>query len=148
MNKRAIILIGFPGAGKSTLAETLVKQSGGDYAIHSTDMFFMRNGEYQFDATKLEEYHRENESAFGISLARGVPLVICDNTNLRSEHWKPYFDRALIFSRDVQIIHVGVFQPLNLVLDQAKRSMHKVPETTIRAMFGRFWTDRTGMIPN
>ena len=47
-----ILLRGVSGAGKSTVAGLFI-----DATIISTDDFFMKDGEYQFDANSLVENH-------------------------------------------------------------------------------------------
>jgi len=49
--KELFLLRGVPGSGKSTLAKSL----GG---IHmEADQYFMENGEYKFDASKIKNAH-------------------------------------------------------------------------------------------
>ncbi|KAK5984223.1 hypothetical protein GCK32_022341, partial [Trichostrongylus colubriformis] len=53
-----ILMRGVPGSGKSYLANSLATNHGG--VVYSTDDFFIRDGQYQFQPEKLEEYHRNN----------------------------------------------------------------------------------------
>jgi hypothetical protein len=50
----------------------------------------MRNGRYVFDVPMLGEYHRRNLAAFKESLAKGIDLVVVDNTNLHPWETEPY----------------------------------------------------------
>jgi len=52
--KELILLRGLPGSGKSTLAKIMV---GSDFLVCEADQYFMQDGEYKFDATKLKEAH-------------------------------------------------------------------------------------------
>ena len=52
MDKKLVILVGLPGSGKSTKAKELAGTEG---IILSTDEFFMKDGEYQFDFTKCSD---------------------------------------------------------------------------------------------
>ena len=52
--KNLYIVRGLPGSGKSTFAKTLV---GHDFLVCEADKYFMVNGEYKFDVTKLKEAH-------------------------------------------------------------------------------------------
>jgi adenylate kinase family enzyme len=48
---------GVPGSGKSTKAKQLAGIKG---LIYSTDDFFMKNGDYVYDPSKIGEYHDRN----------------------------------------------------------------------------------------
>lgn len=52
--KNLYIVRGLPGSGKSTFAKALV---GHDFLVCEADKYFMVNGEYKFDVTKLKEAH-------------------------------------------------------------------------------------------
>lgn len=49
--KELFLLRGLPGSGKSTLAKSL----GAEYI--EADMFFIKDGEYKFDPSKLKDAH-------------------------------------------------------------------------------------------
>ena len=93
MAKICYILRGLSGTGKSTLADNHAcpcTQHGHSGAIFSTDDLFMVDGEYQFDPTKLGEYHAQNlENA--TQFMRGhqsaeKAICVIDNTN--TQHWE------------------------------------------------------------
>lgn len=48
---------GVPGSGKSTKAKQLAGIKG---LVYSTDDFFMKNGDYVYDPSKIGEYHDKN----------------------------------------------------------------------------------------
>ena len=52
--KELFLLRGLPGSGKSTLAKSLVEH---DFLICEADKYFMKAGEYKFDATELKDAH-------------------------------------------------------------------------------------------
>ena len=93
MEKVVIINRAVPGSGKTTLTKSIVKElksNNLDVAIHSTDEYFMENGRYMFDITKLEEYHKKNLQQFTDSVKQGIDVVICDNTNIAPWQTEPY----------------------------------------------------------
>ena len=51
--KNLYIIRGLPGSGKSTIAKSL----GKPWQIFEADQFFMKNGKYEFDGSKLKEAH-------------------------------------------------------------------------------------------
>lgn len=51
------LIRGISGSGKSTLANSLSEKTG---SIHvEADQFFILNGEYKFDRSKLSEAHEK-----------------------------------------------------------------------------------------
>lgn len=136
--KTAIILKGLPGSGKSTIADILAMGAsictsprGITARIHSTDSYFYdMNGTYNFDYRKLGEYHANNLADFESSCKSGIPLVICDNTNVMHEWYEEYVTVAKYFGYEVHIITVGDFD-----VDMcAKRNTHGVPKKSIQGM--------------
>lgn len=57
-----VLLRGLPGSGKSYLAEVLRKLSGAEMDVCSADDYFMVDGEYKFDPSKLPEAHMQCQS--------------------------------------------------------------------------------------
>lgn len=125
--KIAYIMRGVPDSGKSTVAKSIV---GGAGAVHSTDAYFYRDGQYQFDPSLLGEYHRKNLQAFSESVCKGIPVVICDNTNVKREHWKPYAQVAHNAGYIVAVVTLPHPEPSAA----AQRNTHNVPEHAIRRM--------------
>lgn len=95
--KVAIVNHGAPGSGMTTMAiaiQASLKVNGISCKIHSTDDFFMEDGEYKFNHLHLSRFHNMNLGRFKQSIQNGVECVICDNTNLVRKHVKPYVDYA------------------------------------------------------
>jgi predicted kinase len=132
--KTAIIMRGLPGSLKSTAAELLAKDK--EARIHSTDQFFVVNGEYRFNPKLLSINHSRNLAAFRKSLADGVPLVICDNTNIRRTHFQPYVEAAQNFGYSVMVLSMPHPNPE----EAAAKNIHHVPEHAIRQMLEE-WED-------
>ena len=86
--KTLILLRGLPGSGKTTLAKTL----GG--AHFEADMFFVEEGEYKFDATKLTLAHKWSQTLTEHSMEDGVERIIVSNTFTQEWEMKAYFTLA------------------------------------------------------
>lgn len=136
-NKTVFILRGLPGSGKSSVADqlaTLHEHDRDRVAVCSADAFFMHNGVYSFDASRLGQAHAQCMRDFTRALDQRVERIIIDNTNIKREHWQPYasiaerdgYDVAVITmrTRDAQVCH--------------DRCVHDVPLATIRHMAAEF----------
>ena len=125
--KIAYIMRGVPGSGKSTVARSIAGEVG---IIHSTDDYFHKDGRYDFDPLLLGKYHRENLKAFSASICKGVSVVVCDNTNVKREHWEPYAQIACNAGYIVAVITLPHPEPSVA----ARRNVHNVPERIIQRM--------------
>lgn len=64
-------------------------------AIHlSADDFFMVDGEYQFDGTKLKDAHAQCQKLAAEYMALGERLILIDNTNTMRWEMAPYLELA------------------------------------------------------
>ena len=129
--KNLYLLRGLPGSGKSTLAREI-----GD-AFVEADMFFMSDGEYKFDGSKIKDAHawckstvREwmeiNSNTWGIEYAN----IAVSNTFTQEWEMEDYYQLAKeygykVFSMIVENRHGGV-------------NKHGVPEEKIEQMKNRF----------
>ncbi len=115
---RVVILSGVSGSGKSTSARKLWNDlEPGNYCkVVSADDFFMVDGEYKFDPTKLSDAHgkcfREYISVLndGVHTASGFKssydLVVVDNTNTTAVEIAPYILGAQAYGWEVEILTV------------------------------------------
>ncbi|MCL1094372.1 AAA family ATPase [Shewanella kaireitica] len=145
--KLAIIMRGLPGSGKSHWAKEFVTtyqqssssiQAEKQYGIFSTDSFFYNMGVYQFNPKLLPKFHQLNLAAFIEAMAGGLPLVICDNTNIAYWEFKAYSAAAMALGYEVRIQQIG--DPASVKHQQlcAKRNCHGVPFQSIKRMASMF----------
>ncbi|CCQ12054.1 hypothetical protein PALB_29550 [Pseudoalteromonas luteoviolacea B = ATCC 29581] len=141
--KQAIILRGLPGSGKShyaqTLAEELVAADEARFVILSTDDYFVQaDGGYQFDKSKLSEFHNLNLARYINALAEGIELVIVDNTNIRRWEFIAYLSAAHAMGYQVKEVVVGEVKDKSLQHLYQKRNTHNVALRTISNMARQF----------
>jgi predicted kinase len=118
--KTLFILRGVPGSGKTSLAESL----GGVY--FEADKFFMINGEYKFDYTKLKQAHDLCRHSTEAAMSIGHERVIVSNTFTTEDQMHPYLDLAKDYG----------YRVVSLVIENrhGNKSIHDVPEESLIAM--------------
>ena len=121
--KELILLRGLPGSGKSTLAKMICNQHV------EADMFFMQDGEYKFDATKLKQAHAWCQDKTEAWMRNGYSVVV---SNTFTTEWEidAYYGLALkygyrVHSLVVENRHGGV-------------NSHGVPADKLEQMKNRF----------
>jgi predicted kinase len=133
MTKKLYIVRGVPGSGKSTFALNLV---GSDFLVCEADKYFMVDGEYKFDGSKLKEAHEScrtlvetymKDSLMNDQFYREIAV---SNTFTQEWEMQPYFELAekygyMVFSIIVENRHGGSNQ-------------HGVPAEAIQRMKDRF----------
>jgi len=127
--KTLYIVRGVPGSGKSTFAKSI----GG---IHiEADQFFMENGKYNFDITKIKLAHKycQNQTEAWMK-TDGAQVnnhkIVVSNTFTQEWEMKPYFELAekygyIVFTVIVENRH-------------GHKNIHDVPEDKIQQMKDRF----------
>tara|TARA_Y100000310_G_scaffold275978_1_gene292800 strand:- start:11004 stop:11474 length:471 start_codon:yes stop_codon:yes gene_type:complete len=130
------ILRGISGSGKSTVA----KQLGGQ--VFGSDEFFMHEGEYRFDPSKLGEAHEWNFQRVLQAAKEGISPIIVDNTNTQFWEMKNYVQAAKENGYEVEFHEPDT--PWKFDADElAKRNTHGVPQSAIQGMIDRWETDPT-----
>jgi predicted kinase len=129
MEKILYLVRGVPGSGKSTLAKNL----GGTH--FETDQYFMVNGEYKFDGSKLRDAHEwcqhSVNTAMILNHTAGLNnVIVVSNTFTQEWEMQSYIDMAKdwdykVFSIIVENRHGGV-------------NAHGVPEDKLQSMRDRF----------
>jgi len=124
MDKILYIVRGLPGSGKSTFAKSIALVN------FEADMFFMNDGEYKFDFSKIKEAHQWCQESTLDAMISGSPKVAVSNTFTQEWEMKPYYEMAekygyVVFSVVVENRHGG-------------KNVHGVPEATLDNMRKRF----------
>jgi predicted kinase len=133
MNKILTLVRGLPGSGKSTFANLITNE----FSICEADKFFYdKEGNYNFDATKLREAHEWCREQVEIRMKdNGVnpqfyPEIVVSNTFTQKWEMEAYYKLAeqygyKVFSIIVENRHEGVNQ-------------HGVPAEKLEQMKNRF----------
>jgi predicted kinase len=83
MTEQTLLLIrGLPGSGKSTIAKEYVAMG---WKHFEADMYFMRTGEYVFDATKLHQAHVWCQRKTQEALLTGHNVVVSNTFTTHKE---------------------------------------------------------------
>lgn len=119
-----------------------VEISGTDYphktqiesAIHSTDEYFMVDGVYKYNPSKIGLYHGKNYKAFRDSVDAGIPVVIVDNTNTTEAEYAKYRN----YAEDMGYWVSYIVMPHPTLNEALSRNEHNVPADAIQKMIKRF----------
>jgi len=152
--KKAIILSGVSGSGKSTYIQKMIeefrKQEKGEvyepmlddfpnyneksFSIVSADHFFTNSyGEYKFFPAGLSTAHASCFRHFIESLQNGVPYVFADNTNCSAIEMSPYVLAANAFGYQHEIVRLrGSLGKCHA------RNIHQVPLRSIENQMEKF----------
>lgn len=135
-DKKLIIMRGISGSGKSTLAKKIGK--GG--IVLSTDDYFMKDGVYNFEPTKLGEYHKKNQEKTKECMEKEITPIVIDNTNSKEWEMKPYVSLADDFGYQVKIEEMPIPSMEELIKRQKSReNINKsLPKETLERMINNF----------
>lgn len=129
MSSNKLLLVrGLPGSGKSTLAKEIESRYGFEHV--ETDMYFIRkDGDYEFDKTKIKEAHDWCYSEVKELILIKKDIVV-SNTFTTFKEIEPYIILSKRFKYNFAVICcTGKYQ-----------NIHNVPEATIENMVKRFET--------
>lgn len=102
--KKVYCMRGLPGSGKDTYIKN--RWNPDKVTICSADHFFMIDGEYRFDKTKLGLAHAACMRDFLRALANDVEIVIVNNTNINVHEISPYAAVASAMEYQFEIIEI------------------------------------------
>jgi predicted kinase len=122
--KELFLLRGLPGSGKSTLAKAL----GGEQV--EADQYFMVNGEYHFDPSKIRTAHEWCRNQVSDWMFLEFQRIVVSNTFTQEWEMEPYFQMAKekgyrVYSLVVENRHGG-------------ENVHGVPSEKLQQMKSRF----------
>lgn len=115
-----LVLVRAPsGYGKSTYT----KKNFGSYEHYEADMFFMRDGEYQFDRNKLGAAHQWCQTMTKQALSSGKNVVV-SNTSTTLREVNDYIKIAKDCNVPVRVIR----------LNRQFKNVHNVPDEIVANM--------------
>ena len=128
MKKSLILVRGIPGSGKTTFAEMLAKSLHAQ--VFSADDYFLVDGQYKFNATKLGEAHTLCVQNTEDAMWGQEPIIFVANTFTTPREMKVYFDIAAKYGYDV----------FSIIIENrhGNANIHSVPGKTLTIMKDRF----------
>jgi len=127
-----ILLRGLPGSGKSTLAKIILQlRSTDEPEILSADDFFEdKEGDYNFDPTKLKEAHNYCQFRCSERMRQQKARIVVANTFTQEWEMDEYFKMAERYNYRV---HTVVVENRH-----GNKNVHGVPEDKLQQMKNRF----------
>lgn len=131
--KELFLLRGLPGAGKSTLARSIVGDK--DYCHKEADMYFIdRDGNYDFKPSKIKEAHAWCQEEVEFVMEYEHSRIVVSNTFTQAWEMQPYFDMAekygyRVYSLIVENRHDGVNEhgvPVEKLIEMKNRFQIKL----------------------
>lgn len=126
------LIRGIPGSGKSTLAKDL------GFTTCEADQFFMVDGVYQFDPSKLMDAHMQCQNNARELVQAGKNCIVSNTFSMRWE-MQPYIEMAKQYGARLTV--VDVFDGGCTDEELANRNVHGVPLAVIKAMRNRWEHD-------
>lgn len=124
MDKVAYIVRGLPGSGKTTLALKLTSED----LIFEADQFFMEDGEYKFDPSKLKDAHEWCQNRVRSAMKAGKSPLAISNTSVKAWEYAPYIEAA----------KENGYEVVEIVVKSNFQTDHKVPQQTLDRMKQNF----------
>lgn len=125
---------GLPGAGKSTKAA----DNGLDLPVFEADQYFITDGVYNFDGSKLGLAHEQCQRLTREALEAGQSCIVANTFTQRWE-MEPYLQMAV--DNNTRLSVIEVFDGDCTDEQLAERNIHGVPLVAIQAMRKRYQLD-------
>lgn len=151
-NRRVIVMSGVSGSGKSTFIKNMMAPREttlgnlvipSPYRIVSADQYFIRDGEYYFDPSKIGQAHAQCFAKFIEAMIShdDNPLIFVDNTNTTNEEIAPYMLGAAAFGYEAEIITMAMPREYNnsseYISQCSARNSHGASEEEVIKQAGR-----------
>jgi len=119
---------GLPSSGKTTVANRLAEPTNAP--VYSADMFFEKDGNYLFDASKLGQAHQWCEDQVEKEMFLETKQIFVGNTLTTKKELSPYIDLAKKHN----------YMLVSLIVEKRHENFnnHNVPEETMTKMEERF----------
>lgn len=126
-NKDLILVRGISGSGKNTFAELM---SNNNAPVFSADDYFMKDGKYKFDGSKIKFAHEYCHNMTETAMRTHEPKIFVANTFTREWEMKKYYELAKKYG----------YRVFSIVVENrhGSKNLHGVPEQKVQQMRDRF----------
>lgn len=146
--KRLILMQGAPGCGKSTMAETILRDTlfsglGLSADIFSADDYWYqvnkpeKPDEYSWDTSLSGKNHVWNQQRVLKAMQDEMDVIIVDNTNTLRKEAAPYIVLAQMYGYSVEAVRCDPGVDVCVARQSNRPEDRRVPEEVIRAMHAR-----------
>ena len=139
--KIVYIMRGVSGSGKSTKAKKIqanhLLENNVKVEICSADDYFMKDGTYNFNPSKLKHAHAWCRDKFQNAIDSGVDYVIVDNTNTTFWEMRFYVFYAFALEYKICIVEPNTQWAFN-AKELTEKNTHGVPLESIERMLERY----------
>jgi len=136
MGKILSIMRGPSGSGKSTHAR-MIKNAFEGAVVVSADNYFMHDGEYQFDPSRISQAYNDCFYKFLDAIDLGVEEIIVDNTNIHNWEFANYIKAGRMNGYEIEVVEF-MATSVEDIKTCIYRNQHNVPAEVIMRMCCEF----------